>query len=218
MINITTNTIDLNSTQKWGYSFIGVTIGILSCLVAPLLFLCIKKKYVKNILPWFSCFGIGVIMTLIVNHNLVEINEVIEWDWKVGTIFLSGFIINYISLYSFKTSNCDDENCDNIKHKHWSLPILIGDGLCNFSDGLIITSSFLGCGIQSGFLITFAVILHEIPHEIGDFSLILDSGIVYKKAVLYNFISASSSYIGWIIANGLDNIEIENIQIYILTF
>ena len=154
-----------------------------------------------------SSFGIGFILAIIINHNLSEIIEVLDWKIEVGSLFLLGLLINFVSIFSFKKSkNIQNINVlpsttnpvINIKHDHeWSIPILIGDSLCNFSDGLIITSSFLSCGVNSGILMTIAVLLHEIPHEIGDFALLLESGLKFKNAILLNLLSGSAIYLGY---------------------
>jgi len=79
--------------------------------------------------------------------------------------------------------------------------IIFGDAFCNFADGIIITSSFLGCGLRSGFITAAVVTLHEVTHEIGDFSLMLTAGISLRRATVYNLLSASVSYIGWLVVN-----------------
>ena len=224
-------------------SFFGVTLCILSSFIPPLIYHNIDPNKINDIIPWFSVFFIGMILSLIFNHNFIEIIEILEWDNKLSSIFLSGLLMNYISLFSFNTNEhccendkniedcCHNDNPDmhqiieqnkknNTKYntKHWSYSILIGDSLCNFSDGLIITSSFIGCGYMSGFLILIGVILHEITHEIGDFSLLLDSGISFKRAILYNFLSSSVSYLGWLFTIILDSYKFKDISLYLITF
>ena len=61
--------------------------------------------------------------------------------------------------------------------------ILVGDDFCNFSDGILISSAFILCGHSLGWLSALAVVLHEITHEIGIFSIILSNGMDFRKAV-----------------------------------
>ena len=82
-----------------------------------------------------------------------------------------------------------------------SLPILLGDSFCNFADGLMTSAAFSGCGLSGGFLMVLAVVLHEIPHEIGDFSILLANGMEFNKAIIFNLLSLP--YIGWLVANVL---------------
>ena len=76
---------------------------------------------------------------------------------------------------------------------------LIGGGLHNFIDGLIIAGSYL-IDVKLGLATTIAVISHEIPHELGDFAILIYAGYAKFKALLYNFISAAVSIIGAIFA------------------
>ena len=233
------------------YSFLASSLCVLcSSLVPPLFYSKIGKNNIQKYIPWFSCFGVGVILSLIFHHNFVEINEMVSWDESFAIVFLAGVLMNYVTLFSFtKDDHCCEEDiqiqecCNNdnnevqqmvqnnreitnqtnqIKNrynqKHWAYSILIGDSFCNFSDGLIITSSFMGCNIESGFIVLLGVILHEISHEIGDFSLILNSGYSFKKSIVLNFISSLSIYLGWIVTILLDQHNIENVNLYLLTF
>lgn len=77
--------------------------------------------------------------------------------------------------------------------------ILISDGVHNFIDGLIIGASFL-VSVEVGIATTLAVILHEIPQEIGDFGVLLHSGFSKAKALWFNFLSALTSVVGVLVA------------------
>lgn len=72
---------------------------------------------------------------------------------------------------------------------------LIGDGIHNFLDGMIIAATFL-ISIDLGFTTTLAVIFHEIPQEIGDFGVLIYGGLSRKKALMFNFISAITAITG----------------------
>ncbi|RMD45613.1 ZIP family metal transporter [Candidatus Pacearchaeota archaeon] len=76
---------------------------------------------------------------------------------------------------------------------------LIGDAIHNFIDGVIIMASFL-IGHATGIATTISIILHEIPQEVGDFGVLINSGFSRKKALFLNFISALFSLIGGISA------------------
>ena len=65
---------------------------------------------------------------------------------------------------------------------------LVGDGLHNFTDGMIIAASFL-VNIPLGITTSLAVILHEIPQEIGDFGVLIHGGFSKNKALVFNFLS-----------------------------
>lgn len=72
---------------------------------------------------------------------------------------------------------------------------LVGDGLHNFIDGLIIAAAYLinmGLGVTT----TIAIILHEVPQEVGDFGVLVYAGFKKKKALFYNFLIALTAIIG----------------------
>ncbi|MEM3673337.1 MAG: ZIP family metal transporter [Candidatus Bathyarchaeia archaeon] len=77
---------------------------------------------------------------------------------------------------------------------------LIGDGLHNFIDGMIIASTYMiafeSGNYTIGFATTLAVISHEIPQEIGDFAVLIYGGLSKKKALTYNFLSAITGVVG----------------------
>jgi zinc and cadmium transporter len=77
--------------------------------------------------------------------------------------------------------------------------ILISDGVHNFVDGLIIAASYF-VSIEVGIATTIAIILHEIPQEIGDFGVLIHSGYSKAQALWFNFLSALMSIAGVVVA------------------
>ena len=76
---------------------------------------------------------------------------------------------------------------------------LLADGMHNFIDGAIIGASYL-ISHQIGVATTLAVICHEIPHELGNFFVLLYAGFTKKKALLFNFISALFAILGTVLS------------------
>ena len=91
---------------------------------------------------------------------------------------------------------------------------LIGDGLHNFIDGIIIGASYL-VNIPLGIATSLAVILHEIPQEIGDFGVLIHGGYTKSKALMFNFLSALTAVLGAVIALLAGN-YIENLVSYMI--
>ncbi|XP_053186829.1 zinc transporter ZIP6 [Scomber japonicus] len=73
--------------------------------------------------------------------------------------------------------------------------VIMGDGLHNFSDGLAIGAAFTE-GLSSGLSTSVAVFCHELPHELGDFAVLLKAGMTVRQAILYNVLSAMMAYFG----------------------
>jgi zinc and cadmium transporter len=73
--------------------------------------------------------------------------------------------------------------------------ILFSDGVHNFIDGLIVALAYT-VSIEVGVATTIAVILHEIPQEIGDFGVLLHAGYSKAKALWFNFLSGLFAILG----------------------
>ncbi|HEV8289747.1 MAG TPA: ZIP family metal transporter [Candidatus Norongarragalinales archaeon] len=72
---------------------------------------------------------------------------------------------------------------------------LVGDSLHNFLDGIAMAAAFT-ISTPLGIVTTLAVILHEIPQEIGDFGVLVYGGFAPSKAVFYNFLVALMAFAG----------------------
>lgn len=73
--------------------------------------------------------------------------------------------------------------------------VIIGDGLHNITDGLAIGAAFAFDPI-TGMATALAVLCHELPHELGDFALLLKTGVSIKRALILNVISSVLSLFG----------------------
>ncbi|KAM3855229.1 zinc transporter ZIP10 [Vipera latastei] len=80
--------------------------------------------------------------------------------------------------------------------------VIMGDGIHNFSDGLAIGAAF-SAGLTGGISTSVAVFCHELPHELGDFAVLLKAGMTVKQAIVYNLLSAMMAYVGMLIGTAV---------------
>ncbi|CAF0982085.1 unnamed protein product [Rotaria sordida] len=83
-----------------------------------------------------------------------------------------------------------------IKSTGWM--VLIGDGIHNFADGLAVGAAF-SQDLILGITTTLAIACHELPHELGDYAVLIQSGFSHYRAILWNFLSATTAIIGFFI-------------------
>jgi len=109
--------------------------------------------------------------------------------------------------------HCHEEKCPVHTFAYMNL---LGDAVHNFIDGLVIAASFT-VNIPLGIATTFAIILHEIPQEIGDFGVLIYGGMKKTKAVFLNFLTAVLAIGGGIFGYYL-SIYVQNITLFLLPF
>ncbi len=126
--------------------------------------------------------------------------EAVEKTPHWGIMVLLGIVLFFIiEMYFHWHHHHTHAKCGH-KHIH---PIgylnLIGDGVHNFIDGMIIAATFL-ISAPLGIITTIAVIVHEVPQEFGDFGILVFSGFSKAKAMLFNFASALLAVAGALVA------------------
>jgi zinc and cadmium transporter len=88
---------------------------------------------------------------------------------------------------------------EEVRRKATGNLILIGDGIHNMVDGVLIAAAFL-TDIHLGIVTSMAVIAHEIPQELGDFAILLHSGYSRSRALMYNVLTSLTTVIGGVMA------------------
>ena len=104
---------------------------------------------------------------------------------------------------------------DQHRHAASGWMILIGDGLHNLLDGVLIAAAFM-TDIHLGILAASAVIVHEIPQEVGDLAILLHGGMARGKAMWLNLLTSLTSVIGGVVAY-FALAEIQAVLPYVIT-
>lgn len=172
------------------------------------LFLFLNVKKVENMLYPLVSFAAGTMLAVAFFDLIPKAVEIAD-GLPVFTFIFSGIVIFFVVeklLYWYHCHNgrCETHHGINRKgHIQMVKPVaalnLFGDGIHNFLDGAIIAASFL-VDTSLGIVTTFAVILHEIPQEIGDFTVLIYSGLSRGKALFFNFLSALTALLGAFVA------------------
>ncbi len=180
-------------TQTWTYAIFSVIIVSLVSIVG-ILTLAINEKNLKKILIYFVSFSAGALFGDVFIHLLPEVVEDIGFHLNVSLSVLSGIGVSFLIEKIICWRHCHLPIDENHVHR-FAYMNLFGDFFHNFLDGLSIAVSYL-VSLPVGIATTVAVILHEIPQEIGDFGVLLHGGFSKKTAIIYNFLTATSAIVG----------------------
>lgn len=159
--------------------------------------LLIKKKVSDKTLLFLLSISVGVLMSTVFMNILPEITEH-EYTTKTAVHILAGFMLMFIIekfIHWHHQKDCEGKECGH-SHAYNLAPInLLGDGIHNFIDGLVIAGTY-AVDITLGITATISIIFHEVPQEIADFGVLLYSGLSKKKALIFNLMSALTAVLG----------------------
>ncbi len=183
------------------FGFASVVLVSLASLVGVLV-LTVRGSIVSNVLLYLVSFSTGAILGTVFFHLFPEVMEH-AGDPLVGSVLILGGMLLAFCIEKFiHWHHCHSTEHDGHggEHNHplGSL-ILIGDGIHNFVDGMLILTAYM-VSVPAGIATTIAVILHEIPQELSDISLLLHSGFTRKRAIVWNTVSACTAIAGAAVA------------------
>ena len=159
-------------------------------------------------------FAAGALFGDVFFHLLPEIVKENGFSLVISTFTLAGICLFFLTE---KIVQWHHHHVPAIEDHHintFSYMVLIGDGVHNFIDGIIIAGSYL-ISFPVGIATTIAVALHEIPQEIGDFGVLVHGGFSKMRALLFNFVTATTAIVGAVIALVASK-YVENISLYII--
>ena len=157
-----------------------------------------NEEKVRRATHFIVSFAIGALFSVALLDLIPEALEIGSTKLVMSFVLLGVLLFFLLEKFIF-WYHCHDGQCPI---HTYSYLILWGDFLHNFVDGIILALTFL-VDLRLGLLTTVAVILHEIPQEIGDFGILIHGGFSRRKALWYNFLSAISVVIGAVLTYAL---------------
>lgn len=166
------------------------SVTVVSCIsFIGILFVGLKEAIMERILMALVGFASG---SLIGAAFFDLIPEAAETGQAIWIYIVAGILFFFVMEKFLYWRHCHDENCQVHNFAYLNL---VGDGIHNFVDGMLIAASFL-VSASLGLTTSLAVVFHEIPQELGDFGILLYGGLGKKKALTYNFLSAITAVVG----------------------
>jgi len=179
--------------------------GIASVLIAASFSLSLLSKMVHNMVS----VSVGILLATAFLHSLPEAfslpgaNPQLLFATLLGGL-LGFFLLEKIALLRHSHhhegdghNHHDGHDAESAGRSGWM--ILVGDGIHNFVDGVLIAAAFMA-DYQVGIFTAMAIIAHEIPQEIGDFIVLLNAGFSRTRALVYNLICGLSAVLGGVLA------------------
>ena len=177
--------------------------GALSISAAAFLSYSLLSKMVERMVS----LSVGILLSTSLLHALPE---AFESDASIHALFatLLAGLLGFFLLEKFailRHSHHYEGDGHDHEHGHdaheagkagWM--ILVGDGLHNFTDGILIAAAFLA-DPKLGVITALAIIAHEIPQEIGDFIVLLNAGFTKARAYVYNLICSLMAVVGGLV-------------------
>lgn len=160
-------------------------LGSVAGLIGGVIFL-IKKDWAKVLSIYAIPYAAGVLLAVSILHLIPEVVEHIGKDGYLYVLlaFLGAFIFEkyFASLHHHEGHN------DTMQKS--TIPLVIfGDTIHNFIDGIAIGAAFL-TGPSFGLIVALSTFLHETPHEIGDFGVLIARGWTRRKTLIANLFSS----------------------------
>jgi zinc and cadmium transporter len=177
--------------------------GVLSVVVAATMTFSVLGWLVKHLVS----LSAGVLLGTALLHTLPEAFESSVDPRTLFAVLLGGllffFLLEKAELYRHEHHH---EGDGHGHHHHFDadqagrggFSVLVGDSIHNFCDGIIIAAAFIASP-ELGFTTALAIILHEIPQEVGDTIVLINAGFSRRKALFYNALSGFAAVVGGVL-------------------
>lgn len=167
-------------------------LGSIGAIVGAALLLLFPRTIRESLVPALVSFSAGVLLGA---AFLGMIPKAIASNPEAPILasVLAGLVLFFVLEKLVLWRHCHDANCP--VHGQAAPLILFGDALHNFVDGVVIAAAFL-VSVPLGITTAVAVIAHEVPQEVGDFAILLDSGYSRTQALWLNTLSSTATLPG----------------------
>jgi zinc and cadmium transporter len=158
-------------------------ISAMSLSGLPLVYLSLRRR--QALVGVLVALAAGALLGGALLHMLPEASEGIG-ALGAGWMALLGFSLFFFTERALRWSHCHKQGCEVHPVAYLNL---LGDGVHNFFDGIVIAAAFLA-GVGPGLIVGFLVLAHEIPQEIGDLAVLVHAGLRLRAAALLNLSTA----------------------------
>ena len=183
--------------NEWGYSLLSAFVVSLVSLVG-ILTLMFGVRRLDRFIPLLISLAVGALFGDAFIHLLPQ-----AFGDTDSTVLTSLYIIMGIMLFLAMESLLHwhhEHHTQTLNPIHpMGQVIMVADGVHNLLDGLIIGASYL-VSVPVGLATTLAVLLHEVPQELGDFGVLIHAGFTPRRALIINFLSGVLAIVGVVIS------------------
>jgi zinc and cadmium transporter len=174
--------------------------GVLSVLAAGV-FLALPTRAREGVLPHLVSFATGALLgaalLALIPHavqgaGMANVHE-------VGIALIAGIALFFVLEKFLLWRHCHDEHAHaQARKKASGTLVLVGDALHNVLDGVLIAAAFL-TDVHLGIVTALAIMAHEIPQEVGNFAVLLHSGVSRRRALLLNLLTSLTAVLGGVL-------------------
>lgn len=193
------------------YTLISVSFVSLLSLVG-IVTLSLREARLRKMLIFLVAFAVGALFGDVFIHLLPESFEKIGANLTSSLLVIVGFLIFFVLEKFIRWRHLG--SAQTVKLQPVVTINIVGDAVHNLIDGMLIAASFM-VSVPIGITTTVAIVLHEIPQEIGDFGILVNGGMSIKKALLFNLLAALMAFLGAVITI-LIGAQVENYAVYLL--
>lgn len=188
----------------FGLAFIGSVLGLVGGITI------LWSPRMKKIITFYSVpFAAGVLLTVSLIDLIPESVDLVG-ETSFAYILYTFLVVLIIEQFILHLHHHEDHT----HGRNTPILVLVGDTIHNFIDGITIAAAYV-VNPGLGLTVALSTLLHEIPHEMGDFGIMLKAGWSNKKVILTNLFSSLTTFVGaYLVIIFADNVE--NILGYIL--